>query len=225
MTQAIRILLTDDQDLFRSGIRVILDAQDTFEVVGEAADGEEALRKIESLRPDIVLLDMRMPVMDGVETVRRLFSGSIAEPLPRVIVLTTFALDAAAATAIRYGASGFLLKDSTPEFLFAAVRAVHSGSAVIAPQQLEALFLHDGEYVPAPVIPEDFARLSVRERAVFALAAKGYSNSEIAEQEFVAESTVKSQISSILNKLALRDRVQLVVYAHDHKIADLPAGQ
>jgi DNA-binding NarL/FixJ family response regulator len=218
MTDPIRIVLTDDQKLFRAGLRVILDAQDDMQVVGEASDGREALEVIERVRPDIVLLDMRMEGMDGVETVRQLFSGAIAEPLPRVIVLTTFGLDPAAATAIRQGASGFLLKDATPGFLFASVRAVHAGSSVLAPNDLAQLFGHDVERAPAPQ-PPAFTTLSERERTVFGWAARGLSNAEIAAREFVSESTVKTQISSILSKLALRDRVQLVVYAHDHGLA------
>lgn len=218
MTDPIRILLTDDQALFRAGLRVVLDAQDDMVVVGEASDGAEALARIPELRPDVMLLDMRMAGMDGVETVRRLFSGAVDGPLPRVVVLTTFGLDPAAATAIRLGASGFLLKDTTPPFLFAAVRAVHEGSSVIAPNDLSQLFGADVERAPLPQ-PPAFQTLTDRERIVFGWASRGLSNAEIAAKEFVTESTVKTQISSILGKLALRDRVQLVVYAHDHGLA------
>ncbi|MCS5486154.1 response regulator transcription factor [Curtobacterium flaccumfaciens pv. beticola] len=220
MTDPIRILLTDDQALFRAGLRVVLDAQEDMVVVGEASDGAEALAAIPELRPDVVLLDMRMAGVDGVETVRRLFAddGPVDGPLPRVIVLTTFGLDPAAATAIRLGASGFLLKDTTPPFLFAAVRAVHEGSSVIAPNDLSQLFGADVERAPAPQ-PPAFQTLTDRERIVFGWASRGLSNAEIAAKEFVTESTVKTQISSILGKLALRDRVQLVVYAHDHGLA------
>lgn len=217
----IRIVLVDDQELFRAGVRVALDAQVDMEVVGEASNGREGLRVIDEVRPDIVLLDMRMPVLDGVETVRSLFTG--ADPaalaaLPRVIVLTTFALDAAAATAIRHGASGFLLKDATPAFLIAAIRAVDSGSSVLAPDELTQLFGADVTSAPAPPAPEAFRSLSVREKVIFGLLARGLSNAEIATQEFVTESTVKTHVSNILAKLSLRDRVQLVVYAHDNRL-------
>ncbi len=214
----IRVLLTDDQALFRAGLRVVLDAQDDMVVVGEASDGAEALAAIPDVRPDVMLLDMRMAGMDGVETVRQLFSGAVDGPIPRVIVLTTFGLDPAAATAIRLGASGFLLKDTTPPFLFAAIRAVHEGSSVIAPNDLAQLFGVDVERAPKPQ-PQEFQTLSDRERIVFGWASRGLSNAEIAAKEFVTESTVKTQISSILGKLQLRDRVQLVVYAHDHGLA------
>ncbi|MFK4481772.1 response regulator [Curtobacterium sp. AB7] len=223
MTEPIRILLTDDQALFRAGLRVVLDAQEDMQVVGEAADGAEALDRIQELRPDVMLLDMRMAGMDGVETVRQLFSGAVEGPLPRVVVLTTFGLDPAAATAIRLGASGFLLKDATPTFLFAAVRAVHEGSSVIAPNDLAQLFGTDVARAPAPQPPE-FQALTERERVVFGWASRGLSNAEIATKEYVTESTVKTQISSILGKLSLRDRVQLVVYAHDHGLAGTRDG-
>ena len=218
----IRIVLVDDQELFRGGVRVVLDAQEDMEVVGEAGDGSEALTVIDRERPDVVLLDIRMPVMDGVETVRALFDGgrsSLAPgDLPRVIVLTTFALDRAAATAIRHGASGFVLKDATPAFLTAAIRAVHGGSTVLAADELGELFATDVQAAPAPPPPPAFRELSTREQAVFRLVARGLSNAEIAEREFVSESTVKTQVSSILTKLALRDRVQIVVFAHDHRL-------
>ncbi|WP_317229625.1 response regulator transcription factor [Clavibacter sp. MX14-G9D] len=215
----IRIVLVDDQELFRGGVRVALDAQSDLEVVGEAGDGRQGLAVIDAVRPDVVLLDMRMPVMDGLETVRALFDGSRAEP-PRVIVLTTFALDRASATAIRGGASGFLLKDATPAFLAAAIRAVHAGSAVLAPDELTQLFAPDAVAAPAPPAPPEFRSLSAREKDVFGHVARGLSNAEVAALEYVSESTVKTHVSSILAKLALRDRVQLVVYAHDHRLVE-----
>ncbi|ROQ39746.1 LuxR family two component transcriptional regulator [Frondihabitans sp. PhB188] len=219
----IRIVLVDDQELFRGGVRVALDAQDDMEVVGEAGNGREGLDVIAATRPDIVLLDMRMPVMDGVETVGALFGPAGPQRPPRVIVLTTFALDAAAATAIRRGASGFLLKDSTPAFLTAAIRAVNAGSAVLAPDELGQLFSADVEAAQTPAkgpSPVEFLHLTARERVVFTLAARGLSNSEIATHEYVSESTVKSHVSAVLGKLGLRDRVQLVVYAHDNGLLD-----
>jgi DNA-binding NarL/FixJ family response regulator len=214
----IRIVLVDDQELFRAGVRVALDAQADIEVVGEASDGAEALDVIGRTQPDVVLLDMRMPVLDGVETVRALFGPQGPPKAPKVIVLTTFALDAAAATAIRAGASGFLLKDSTPAFLIAAVRAVHAGSSVLAPDELGQLFGLDVDTAPAPPAPAEYRSLTKRERIVFELAARGFSNTEIAAREFVSESTVKTHISSVLAKLGLRDRVQIVVYANDNRL-------
>jgi DNA-binding NarL/FixJ family response regulator len=222
-TGPIRILLVDDQELFRGGVRVALEAQPDFAVVGEAANGREALRLIDELGPDVVLLDIRMPVLDGVETVRAIFgadAGSESPSKPRVIMLTTFALDRAAATAIRLGASGFLLKDATPSFLAEAIRTVHAGNTVLAPDELSQLFSADVQRAAPTPAPEIFRQLSVRERAVFFAVAQGATNAEVAERQFISESTVKGHVSSILSKLQLRDRVQLVVFAHDHRLTE-----
>jgi DNA-binding NarL/FixJ family response regulator len=219
----IRILLVDDQELFRGGVRVALEAQPDFVVVGEAPNGREALRLIGELGPDVVLLDIRMPVLDGVETVRAIFgadAGSGSSSKPRVIMLTTFALDRAAATAIRLGASGFLLKDATPSFLAEAIRTVHAGNTVLAPDELSQLFSADVQRAAPTPAPEIFRQLSVRERAVFFAVAQGATNAEVAERQFISESTVKGHVSSILSKLQLRDRVQLVVFAHDHRLTE-----
>lgn len=219
----IRILLVDDQELFRGGVRVALEAQPDFAVVGEAANGREALRLIDELGPDVVLLDIRMPVLDGVETVRAIFgtdAGEGTRSKPRVIMLTTFALDRAAATAIRLGASGFLLKDATPSFLAEAIRTVHAGNTVLAPDELSQLFSADVQRAAPTPAPEIFRQLSVRERAVFFAVAQGATNAEVAERQFISESTVKGHVSSILSKLQLRDRVQLVVFAHDHRLTE-----
>jgi len=213
----IRVVLVDDQALFREGVSVIVSAQLDMEVVGTAGDGEQALDVIAATRPDVVLMDIRMPVMDGVEATRRLFASE-SDTAPRVIVLTTFNLDLAAATAMRFGASGFLLKDSTPEFLCAAVRAVHSGASVIAPADLAELFSPRAS-APTPA-PATYATLSVRERTIFQSAARGLSNLEIAEEFYLSAHTVKSHISTILGKLGLRDRVQLVIFAHDHALLE-----
>lgn len=217
----IRVLLVDDQDLFRSGIAVIVDAQDDMEVVGSAADGIEAVRLADEQQPDVVLMDIRMPEVDGVEATRQLFSPARTarreKPL-RVIVLTTFNLDHRAATAIRHGASGFLLKDATPAMLLDAIRTVHTGNAVLAPRDLTTLL--DGHFtMPAPRPPE-FATLTEKEREVFAAVARGLSNSEIGAQLFSSESTIKTHVGSILRKLRLRDRVQIVVYAHEHGLSE-----
>lgn len=207
----IRVVLVDDQGLFRAGIRMVVDSQADMEVVGEAGDGAEALTVVAHTRPDVVLMDIRMPVMDGLTATAELLQR--ADP-PRVVMLTTFDLDEAAARAIRHGASGFLLKDADPEFLLAAIRTVHSGSAVIAAAATQELFAH----FPAPQapVPARYDDLTEREREIFALAARGLSNAEIASREFLSEATVKTHISRILTKLALRDRVQLVVFAFEH---------
>jgi DNA-binding NarL/FixJ family response regulator len=217
----IRVLLVDDQELFREGVRVIVDAQEGMRVVGVAGDGLEAVSLVDELSPDVVLMDMRMPEMDGVEATRQIFAPervSRRRAPVRVIVLTTFNLDDRAATAIRLGASGFLLKDTTPVLLRDAIRTVHSGNAVLAPDDLSRLL--DVEFQerfrePTPP-PPDYLRLTDKEREVFEAVARGLSNTEIAALVFAGESTVKTHVGSILRKLALRDRVQIVVYAHEH---------
>lgn len=212
MSGPIGVVVVDDQALFRAGIRMLVQSQPDLALLGEAADGVEAVELVARVQPDIVLMDLRMPVMDGIEATRRIVAAGSGA---RVVVLTTFDLDEAAARAIRSGASGFLLKDADPEFLLAAIRAVHGGGAVVAPGATAALFEHLGAS-GAPARPEEFEALTAREREIFLLAARGLSNSEIAAREYVSEATVKTHVSRILAKLGLRDRVQLVVYAHDH---------
>ena len=213
MTAPVRIVLVDDQALFRAGIRMVIDSQPDLEVVGEASDGREGVEVVRSTRPDLVLMDVRMPVMDGLAATAEI----LREPdAPRVVVLTTFDLDEAAARAIQGGASGFLLKDSEPEFLLSAVRTVHAGSAVIAAEATRELFAHIADGGGGEPVPAAYGALTDREREIFALAAAGLSNAEIAEREFLSEATVKTHISRILTKLALRDRVQLVVFAYRH---------
>jgi DNA-binding NarL/FixJ family response regulator len=222
MTDPIRVALVDDQELFRAGIAVVLDAQPDMVVVGEAGNGREALRLIADTAPDVVLLDLRMPVMDGVAVATALFGPDWTFAVPRVIVLTTFALDAAAATAIRAGASGFLLKGASRDLLYAAIRTVAGGTAVLAPNDLQQLLAAVEPEQPLPAEPPAAYRtLTGRERTVFARAARGLSNAEIASAEFLSESTVRTHVSNVLSKLALRDRAQLIVYAHDHHL--LPA--
>ncbi len=213
MTPTIRVAIVDDQALFRAGIRMLIESQPDLELVGEAADGAAGVEIASLARPDVILMDLRMPVMDGIEATGRVVA--MAGAATRVIVLTTFDLDEAAARAIRAGASGFLLKDADPEFLLAAIRTVHAGSAVIAPGATAALFEHFGAR-SGMTPPAAFASLTERERGIFALAAKGLSNAEIAAGEFVSEATVKTHVSRILAKLGVRDRVQLVVFAHEH---------
>ncbi|MBF4161099.1 response regulator [Nocardioides acrostichi] len=216
-TPEIGVLLVDDQDLFREGVRTIVDAQPGLAVVGSASDGLEAVRLVEELVPDVVLMDIRMPEMDGVEATRQIFSpdrvARRAKPV-RVVVLTTFDLDDRAATAIRHGASGFLLKDATPLQLADAIRTVHAGNAVLAPTDLTTLL--DGAFRARVSVPASFSGLTDKEREVFAAVAAGLSNTEIAARVFASESTVKTHVGAILRKLDLRDRVQIVVFAHEH---------
>lgn len=218
---AIRVALVDDQAMFRRGVSMIVRSQPDLEVVGEAGDGAEAVALVARERPDVVLMDVRMPVLDGVAATTRILEDAAArgETGPRIIVLTTFDLDADAAAAIRAGASGFVLKDADPEFLIAAIRTVHAGTAVIAASATRALL---ARFEPAerPPVPPAFGTLTGREREVFARAAKGLSNSEIARTEYVSEATVKTHISNVLSKLALRDRVQLVVFAYENGLVD-----
>lgn len=210
----IRVVLVDDQALFRAGIRMLVASQPDMDVAGEAGDGREALEVVARTKPDVVLMDIRMPVMDGLTATAEILRSSDA---PRVVMLTTFDLDESAARAIRQGASGFLLKDADPEFLLAAIRTVDSGSSVIAASATRDLFAH---FTPeTKPVPASFGGLTDREREIFALAARGLSNSEIATREFLSEATVKTHISRILTKLGLRDRVQLVVFAFEHGLA------
>lgn len=215
--QPIRVLLVDDQELFREGVRVIVDAQDGMGVVGTAADGLEAVALVEELEPDVVLMDIRMPDMDGVEATRQIFLPERAarrqRPV-RVVVLTTFNLDDRAATAIRHGASGFLLKGTTPVMLADAIRTVHAGNAVLAPTDLTTLL--DGRLRSQAPLPPAYLTLTDKEREVFTAVARGLSNTEIAGLVFLSESTVKTHVGAILRKLGLRDRVQIVVFAYEH---------
>jgi DNA-binding NarL/FixJ family response regulator len=201
---------------------MLVSSQPDLRFVGEAANGVEGIAIAASAKPDVILMDIRMPVMDGIQSTEAILAAADARGAvrPRIIVLTTFDLDEAATRAIRGGASGFLLKDSDPEFLLAAIRTVHAGTAVIAAAATRELFEHfdSGPETPAP--PAEFETLTSRERDIFLLAAKGLSNSEIARGEFLSEATVKTHISRILSKLGLRDRVQLVVFAFEHGLVD-----
>jgi len=216
----IKVALVDDQALFRAGIRMLVSSQADLEFVGEASNGQEGVALAASARPDVVLMDIRMPIMDGIESTRLLLAAAQARggTQPRVIVLTTFDLDEAAARAIRGGASGFVLKDADPEFLLAAIRTVHSGTAVIAAAQTRELFENFG--VASTAVPTAYELLTAREREIFGLAARGLSNAEIAASEFLSEATVKTHISRVLSKLELRDRVQLVVYAYENGLVE-----
>ncbi|WP_426624066.1 response regulator [Leifsonia sp. McL0607] len=221
MSAPIRVALVDDQALFRAGIRMLVGSQPDLEFAGEASDGREGVALVREARPDVVLMDIRMPVMDGIAATTRIVEEAAREGRTpaRIIVLTTFDLDEAAARAIRGGASGFVLKDAEPEFLLAAIRTVHAGSAVIAAGATRELFEYFSDSQRVTQEPAEFASLTSREREIFALAARGLSNSEIAGSEYLSEATVKTHISRILSKLGLRDRVQMVVYAFEHGLA------
>jgi DNA-binding NarL/FixJ family response regulator len=210
----IRVLLVDDQSMFRAGIAMVLSSQPDLMVVGEAGDGAEALELVASTAPDVVLMDLEMPGTDGV-TATRAIVEQFADQAPKVLVLTTFDLDEAAASAIEAGASGFLLKSADPELLLASIRAVASGSNVVAAgatRRLWERFRARPTRTPGP----ELGSLTEREREIMLRAAAGLSNAEIAEVEHLAEGTVKVHVSRILAKLGLRDRVQLVVYAYEH---------
>lgn len=213
----ITVGLVDDQDLFRAGIRVIVDSQPDLSVVGEAADGMAGIAMVDRFAPDVVLMDLQMPGLDGVEATRQLLSPLRRSRRPRpirVIVLTTFNLDNRAAAAIRAGASGFLLKTCTPPQLLEGIRSVATGSAVVAPGDLATLL--DGEFAAPQPPPTELDRLTDRERAVLEAVSLGLSNAEIARRMHASESTIKTHVGAVLRKLGLRDRVQLVVYAYEH---------
>ena len=210
-------MLVDDQELLRTGFRMILEAQQDMSVVGEAADGLDALAKLAACPADVVLMDVRMPKLDGVEATRRLLAGGVGEGVPRVLILTTFDLDEYAFAAIKAGASGFLLKDVPPAELLTAIRAVHSGDAVVAPSTTRRLLDRFAPMLPAADAPPPptLAGLTDREREVLILIAQGLSNSEIAGHLVLSEATVKTHVGRILMKLELRDRVQAVVLAYE----------
>ena len=213
---SIRVLLADDQALVRSGFRLILETREDLEVVGEAEDGREAVELARRLRPDVILMDVRMPEVDGVEATRRLTAlGSPA----RVLILTTFDLDEYVYEAIRAGASGFLLKDVQPAQLVEAVRVVAAGEALLAPTVTRRLLDYFAGQLPSSKPPPELARLTERELEILTLMADGLSNAELAEQLFLSETTVKTHVSSVLRKLELRDRVQAVVLAYRAGVA------
>jgi DNA-binding NarL/FixJ family response regulator len=215
----IRVLIVDDQELMRAGFRMILEAQDDIEVVAEAGDGEAAIRAAETSRPDVVLMDIRMPRLDGVEATRRL-------PNQRVIILTTFDHDEYVVEALRAGASGFLLKDAPPEELIRAVRVVAAGDALLAPAVTRRLLDRVAPTLRiSPTATVRFDQLTSRELDVLHMVAKGQSNSEIAALLHIGETTVKTHVSHVLEKLELRDRVQAVVLAYETGLVAPGAGE
>jgi DNA-binding NarL/FixJ family response regulator len=210
----IRIVLADDQELVRTGFRMILRAETDLEVVGEAADGDEAIEQVARLRPDVVLMDIRMPRVDGLAATRKILAQPGART--RVVILTTFDQDEYVLQALRAGASGFLLKTAPAEQLVAGVREVAAGDALLAPaitRRLIERFV--GSVAPDPVPPPGYDELTAREREVLLLIARGMSNAEIAGELVVESSTVKTHVASVLSKLRIRDRVGLVVLAYE----------
>ena len=215
----IRILLADDQALVRGGFRMILDAEPDLEVVAEAADGGEAVERALETQPDLVLMDIRMPVLDGIEATRQLLA---ALPAARVLILTTFDLDEYVVEAFRAGASGFLLKTAPPQHLVAAVRTVQEGDALLAPASTRRLI---EQVARPPAEPPALEQLTAREHHVLRLLARGLTNAEIAAELVVEPSTVKSHVASVLAKLDLRDRVHAVVFAYESGLVHAGAAK
>jgi DNA-binding NarL/FixJ family response regulator len=218
----IRLLLADDEAMVRRGLRLVLETEDDLEVVGEAADGVEAIEEAGRLHPDVILMDVRMPRLDGVEACRRLVETSDA----KVVVLTTFDLDEHLFAAVQAGASGFLLKASRPEDLVAAIRAAYAGNALVEPKMTKRLldeFARRPQQPPVGHVPERFADLTDREVDVLREVVRGSSNAEIAERLYISETTVKTHVNHILSKLGVRDRIQAVVLAYDNGLVE-PGG-
>ncbi|HEX8206011.1 MAG TPA: response regulator transcription factor [Solirubrobacteraceae bacterium] len=211
----LRILIADDQALVRAGFRMILEVEEDIEIVGEVADGAQAVEAARDLRPDVVLMDIRMPEMDGIEATRLITSDD--DEGPRVLMLTTFDLNEYVYEALRAGASGFLLKDVPPEQLASGIRVVAAGDALLAPAITKRLIQEfaAGRPAEAPEPPASFEDLTARELEVFKLIARGLSNAEIAAELVVSETTVKTHVARLLMKLSLRDRVQAVVLAYE----------
>ena len=206
----IRVLVADDQSLVRGGFRMLLAGVPDIEVVAEASTGREAIAKVERFKPTLVLMDIRMPELDGLEATRRILA--MDDP-PRILILTTFALDEYIYEALNAGASGFVLKDDPPEQLIAAVHTVAGGEALLSPEVTRRVIAQFSR-MPRPTTPAGFDELTSREQEIFRLVAGGLSNAEIAEELVITESTVKSHVTHILQKLGLRDRVQLIVLAY-----------
>jgi DNA-binding NarL/FixJ family response regulator len=211
------VLLVDDQELMRMGYRMVIDSQPDLTVVGEAADGQEGVDAARRLSPDVILMDVRMPRMNGVEATKQIVA---TDSHAKVIILTTFDLDQHVFTALRAGASGFLLKDAQPADLLSAIRVVAAGDAVVAPSVTRRLLSAFAEHLPSPGVvdstrAERIGQLTPREREVLLLIARSLSNAEIAERLVITEATVKTHVARILAKLKLRDRVQIAVFAYE----------
>jgi DNA-binding NarL/FixJ family response regulator len=206
----IRVLVADDQSMVRAGFRMLLAGEEDIEVVAEASNGLEAVEKTARFNPHVILMDIRMPALDGLQATRRILA---ADNSARILVLTTFDLDEYVYEALRAGASGFVLKDDSPEQLIAAIRTVAGGDALLSPTITKRV-IQKFAHTPRPAPPKEIADLSERERDVFRLMARGLSNGEIGEELYIGETTVKTHVTHILQKLNLRDRVQAVVLAH-----------
>jgi DNA-binding NarL/FixJ family response regulator len=207
---SIRVLVADDQSMVRAGFRMLLSDEQDIEVVAEASNGLEAVDKAARFRPTVVLMDIRMPELDGLQATRRILAGDDAA---RILILTTFDLDEYVYEALRAGASGFVLKDDPPEQLIAAIRTVAAGDALLSPTITKRVIKQFAR-IPHPAPPKEFDELTTREREVFRLIANGLSNTEIAQELFITDTTVKTHVTHILQKLNLRDRVQAVVLAY-----------
>jgi DNA-binding NarL/FixJ family response regulator len=217
---SIKILIADDQALVRAGFKMILDAEDDLDVIGEAVDGRQAVDMARRLKPDVILMDIRMPELDGIEATRKVIESSSEDDPVRVLMLTTFDLNEYVYEALRAGASGFLLKDVPAEQLIAGIRVVAEGEALLAPSITRRLIEEFAQNAPidrAP--PKELGELTPRELEVFKLVARGMSNAEIAAELIVSETTVKTHVARILMKLHLRDRVQAVVYAYESGVS------
>jgi DNA-binding NarL/FixJ family response regulator len=215
---SIRVLIADDQALVRAGFRMVLEAESDLDVIGEAADGEEAVKAARDLDPDVILMDVRMPSVDGLEATRRVLDGR--DEGPKILILTTFDLDEYVYEALRAGASGFLLKDTPPEDLVDAIRIVANGDALLSPTIMRRVIEEYVRHPPAGARPAAPAleELTARELEILGYVARGLSNAEIAKEAFVSETTVKTHVAHILMKLRLRDRVQAVVFAYENGV-------
>jgi DNA-binding NarL/FixJ family response regulator len=207
---SIRVLVADDQSMVRAGFRMLLSREDDIEVVAEASNGLEAVEKAARFNPTVVLMDIRMPELDGLEATRRILA---ADDAARILILTTFDLDEYVYEALRAGASGFVLKDDPPEQLLGAIRTVAGGDALLSPAVTKRV-IKQFTRVPRPTHPKEFDELTTREQEIFRLIANGLSNTEIAQELYISDTTVKTHITHILQKLNLRDRVQAVVLAY-----------
>ena len=208
----VRVLIADDQGLVRVGLRKVLEVEPDVEVVGEAVDGARAVAVADRLQPDVVLMDIRMPSLDGIEATRRIVR---THPDVRVLMLTTFGFDSYVFESLRAGASGFMLKDAPPEEIAAAVRVVAGGDALLAPAVTRSVVEEFARHQPAPTRPAALADLTARETEVLELLARGLSNAEICGRLVVSEATTKTHVARILQKLGLRDRIQAVIYAYE----------
>jgi DNA-binding NarL/FixJ family response regulator len=210
---SIKVLLVDDQAMVRAGLRMILEAESDIQVIGEAEDGTKAISSVRTLQPDVVLMDIQMPVMNGLEATRRIVHEG--ERLSRVLILTTFERDDYIFEALRSGASGFILKNAPPEDLVTAVRVVAEGNSLLAPSVTRRIIAEFAQRPVRPLVKNEVEHLTEREIEVLKLIAKGHTNAEIANELVVSEATIKTHVSNLLTKLGLRDRVQAVVYAYE----------